>query len=108
MGAVAELYADAVIVTSDNSRSEDPHAIIDEILAGMKGNPTVIVDRAEAIRHAVMTARPKDLILLAGKGHEEYELNRFGKHPFSERRIVMDAFEEKKRRMMRQDDTDQA
>ena len=83
MGAVAELYADAVIVTSDNSRSEDPHAIIDEILAGMKGNPTVIVDRAEAIRHAVMTARPKELILRAGKGHEEYELNRFGKHPFS-------------------------
>ena len=106
MGAVAELYADAVIVTSDNSRSEDPQAIIDEILSGMKSRPTVIVNRADAIRHAVMTARPKDLILLAGKGHEEYELNRLGKLPFSERRIVMEAFEERKGRMSRQEDTD--
>jgi UDP-N-acetylmuramoyl-L-alanyl-D-glutamate--2,6-diaminopimelate ligase len=101
MGAVAEMYADEVIVTSDNSRSEDPRMIIHEILSGMRGNPTVIVDRAEAIRHAVLTAKPKDLILLAGKGHEEYELNRYGKHPFSERRIVLEAFEEKKSQMGR-------
>ena len=107
MGAVAELYADEVIVTSDNSRSEEPQAIIDEILSGMKKNPTVIINREAAIRHAILTARPKDLILLAGKGHEEYELNRFGKHPFSERGIVLEAFEERLSRRTRQDNTEE-
>lgn len=106
MGAVAERYADCVIVTSDNSRSEDPMQIIAEILSGMNSAPLVIPNRADAIRHAVLEARPKDFILLAGKGHEEYELTRHGKTPFSEREIVLEAFEEKKRRMSQTDDAD--
>ena len=106
MGAVAERYADSVIVTSDNSRSEDPEQIIEEILSGMKKTPMVIVDRAEAIRYAVLRARPRDVILLAGKGHEQYELNREGKIPFSEREIVLKAFEERERQTGRTAETD--
>lgn len=99
MGSVAELYADRVIVTSDNSRSEDPEAIIADILSGMrKGTAEVIPDRAEAIRQAILTAQPRDLILLAGKGHEEYEIDRTGRHRFSEREIVLAANEERNRR----------
>ena len=92
MGSVAELYADRVIVTSDNSRSEDPQAIIADILAGMRhGTAEVIPDRAEAIRHAVLTASPNDLILLAGKGHEDYQLID-GRHvPFCERELIREA-----------------
>ena len=93
-------------MTSDNSRSEDPEQIIEEILSGMKERPTVIVDRAEAIRYAVLRARPKDVILLAGKGHEQYELRRDGKIPFSEKEIVLKAFEERVRQTGRTDQTD--
>lgn len=108
MGAVAEQYADCAIVTSDNSRSEDPEQIIGEILSGMKQTPVVIPSRREAIRYAVLNAKPKDFILLAGKGHEEYELNREGKTPFSEREIVMAAFEERRRGKDQTDDTDRS
>lgn len=96
MGSVAELYADRVIVTSDNSRSEDPQSIIADILAGMRrGDAEVIPDRAEAIRQAVLTAKKNDLILLAGKGHEEYEIDRTGRHRFCEREIVRRAYQER-------------
>ncbi len=95
MAAVASRTADAVIVTSDNSRSEDPLAIIKDILEGM--DPTcdhvVIPDRREAIRHAVRYARRGDIILLAGKGHETYEIDKNGRHPFSERALVIEAAE---------------
>lgn len=100
MGSVAELYADRVIVTSDNSRSEDPERIVADILSGMRrGTAEVLLSRAEAIRHAILTAEPRDLILLAGKGHEEYELDRTGRHRFSEKELVLAAYEEKKRRI---------
>lgn len=108
MGAVAERYADVAIVTSDNSRSEDPEQIISEILSGMEHTPIVIPNRADAIRYAVLNAKPKDLILLAGKGHEEYELNRDGKVPFSERKIVLEAFEERKIRKDQTAETDRS
>ena len=108
MGRVAERYADAVIVTSDNSRGEDPQAIISGILSGMAspGAVTVIPDRREAIRYAVLHARPGDLLLLAGKGHEEYEINRSGRARFSEREIVMRALEERGRASTGRDNTD--
>lgn len=95
MGEIASRLADAVIVTSDNSRSEEPQSIIDEILAGVhRETPcTVILDREEAIRHAVTNASAGDLILLAGKGHEEYEISRAGRRRFCEREIVLDAYE---------------
>ena len=93
MGAIAEKYADVVIVTSDNSRSEDPEKIIREILGGMirKETATVIPDRKTAIETAVRTAKAGDLILLAGKGHEEYEITSEGRKPFHEREIVAGA-----------------
>jgi len=93
MGAVAQKYADLTVVTSDNSRSEDPFDIISDILSGMgEGNPYVAIpDRTAAIRYAVECADYGDIILLAGKGHEKYEIDRFGKKPFNEERIVREA-----------------
>lgn len=78
MGAVAEELADHVIVTSDNPRSEDPQAIAQEICAGMRHAPYAVeLDRRMAIARACAAARPGDLILIAGKGHETYqEINR--------------------------------
>ncbi len=99
MGEIAETYADEVVVTSDNSRSEDPQNIIDDILEGMRRkNVTVIPNRAEAIRYAILHAREGDLILLAGKGHEEYEINQNGKMRFSEREIVRAAYRDRAER----------
>ena len=72
MGAVAERLADHVLVTSDNPRSEDPAAIVAEIVAGMRA-ASVEIDRAAAIRQTVLAAAPADVVLLAGKGHEPYQ-----------------------------------
>ena len=96
MARVASRMADSVVITSDNSRTEDPAAIIRDILGGMdkESEFAVIPDRREAIRETVRTARPGDIILLAGKGHETYEITRDGKHPFSETAIVRDAVRE--------------
>ena len=70
--------ADEVVVTSDNPRTEEPGAIIDEILAGIpedqKSKVTVIVDRKEAIRDAVKRAGTGDVVVIAGKGHEDYQI----------------------------------
>jgi UDP-N-acetylmuramoyl-L-alanyl-D-glutamate--2,6-diaminopimelate ligase len=74
MGRAASELADYTIVTSDNPRSEDPQAILDEILPGVSGPHRVVVDRAEAIRHAVAEAQPGDLVVIAGKGHETYQI----------------------------------
>ncbi|WP_395756123.1 UDP-N-acetylmuramoyl-L-alanyl-D-glutamate--2,6-diaminopimelate ligase [Edwardsiella ictaluri] len=76
MGAIAEQYADRVVVTDDNPRSEEPRAIINEILSGMldPGLAMAIPGRAEAVTAAVMQAAPQDVILVAGKGHEDYQL----------------------------------
>lgn len=73
MGAIAEKHADSVILTSDNPRSEDPAAIIAAIAAGMQQKPAVVADRAEAIRSAIAAAAAADVVLLAGKGHEDYQ-----------------------------------
>ena len=70
MGAVAAELADVAIVTSDNPRSEDPEAIVAEVLAGAGDRATAVVDRHEAIAHAVALARPGDVVVVAGKGHE--------------------------------------
>jgi UDP-N-acetylmuramoyl-L-alanyl-D-glutamate--2,6-diaminopimelate ligase len=89
MGAVAVEGADVVIVTSDNPRTEQPEAIIDEIVAGMKGERHVrISDRREAIRYALEVAGADDVILLAGKGHETYQILGQEKVSFDEREIV--------------------
>lgn len=95
MGAVAIRDSDLVIITSDNARNESPRAIIDDILTGV-GNATnyiVIEDRKRAIEYAVQNALAGDIILLAGKGHEQYEIDKNGLHPFSETEIVLRAAE---------------
>lgn len=83
MGAVAAQRADRVLVTSDNPRREMPQAIIDDILAGMT-HAEVEVDRAAAIRQAVLDAAGGDVVLLAGKGHETYQEIAGVRHPFSD------------------------
>lgn len=83
MGALAVRLADQLVVTSDNPRSEDPLAIIAEILAGAPGAHS-IPDRAEAIRFALDSASADDVILIAGKGHEPYQDIAGVKHPFSD------------------------
>ena len=92
MGKIAVEMADMVIITSDNSRSESTSCIIDDILIGINGSCgapyTVIDDRRLAIEYAIKNARRGDVILLAGKGHEEYELTREGRRRFSEREIA--------------------
>lgn len=83
MGGVAEQRADYALVTSDNPRSEAPQAIIDDVLSGMTG-ADVEVDRAAAIRRAILAADQRDVILLAGKGHETYQEVAGVRTPFSD------------------------
>lgn len=87
MGAIAAQHADQVIVTSDNPRSERPEAIIAQILLGAPHNPllSVQVDRALAIAQTIAQAAPQDVILVAGKGHEDYQDIAGVKHAFSDR-----------------------
>lgn len=89
MGRLAASLADVAYVTSDNPRTEDPAKIVAEIEAGMGSAPRVtIVDRTAAIRAALADARPDDTLLLAGKGHETYQVIGTEKLPFDEREIV--------------------
>jgi UDP-N-acetylmuramoyl-L-alanyl-D-glutamate--2,6-diaminopimelate ligase len=88
MGAIAETHADVAVVTSDNPRTEDPDAIIDEIEAGMSRPHVRVTDRAEAIAHTLRTAGSDDVVVLAGKGHETYQIVGHDKRSFDEREIV--------------------
>lgn len=89
MGKIAAEGADVVFVTSDNSRSEDPMRIICDVLDGVGTAPCrAIPDRAEAIRSALAMMKKNDVLLLLGKGHENYIIDRDGTHPFDERAIV--------------------
>ena len=89
MGEIAERLSDLAIVTSDNPRTEDPEAILDEIERGMRGTDHErITDRLEAIQRALAIATPDDVILLAGKGHETYQVRGTTKYPFDEKEIV--------------------
>jgi UDP-N-acetylmuramoyl-L-alanyl-D-glutamate--2,6-diaminopimelate ligase len=84
MGAVASRHADAVVVTSDNPRGEDPAAIIAEIETGITVAHETIEDRREAIGRAIAQADASDVVLLAGKGHEPYQEIAGRRHPFSD------------------------
>jgi UDP-N-acetylmuramoyl-L-alanyl-D-glutamate--2,6-diaminopimelate ligase len=89
MGRIAEALADVAIVTSDNPRTEDPERILDDIEAGMaRGSHVRITDRREAIAHALRVAAPHDVIVLAGKGHETYQIRGTTTYPFDESEIV--------------------
>jgi UDP-N-acetylmuramoyl-L-alanyl-D-glutamate--2,6-diaminopimelate ligase len=93
MGEIAELLAHDVIVTSDNPRSEDPQHIIANILAGIKRMKQVRVepDRARAIAMAIDSATDKDVVVVAGKGHENYQILGDKTIPFDDRQEVLNA-----------------
>jgi UDP-N-acetylmuramoyl-L-alanyl-D-glutamate--2,6-diaminopimelate ligase len=97
MGAVAEKYGDLVVLTADNSRSEDTEQIIREIEAGMSGSTPrqVVPDRELAIHAAVAAAQPGDVVLVAGKGHETYQILGPIKAPFDDREVLADAIAER-------------
>ena len=86
MGEVAEHYADRVILTDDNPRAEEGGAIIDQILSGFAGPDAVVRmrDRAEAIATVIAAAKPGAVILIAGKGHENYQEINGERQPFSD------------------------
>jgi UDP-N-acetylmuramoyl-L-alanyl-D-glutamate--2,6-diaminopimelate ligase len=90
MGRLAAARADLTVITSDNPRTENPETIIDEIMSGLPpAAPHVrLADRREAIRTALDAAQPGDTVLLAGKGHETYQVIGTQKLPFDEREIV--------------------
>ena len=81
------------MVTSDNPRSESPLDIINQILWGIDESASfaVIPERKRAIEYVIATAQRGDIIVLAGKGHEKYEINESGKHPFDEREVIREA-----------------
>jgi UDP-N-acetylmuramoyl-L-alanyl-D-glutamate--2,6-diaminopimelate ligase len=110
MGAVAGRLSDVVVVTSDNPRTEDPAAIIDEVLRGIPGanarggrpaaGPEVltIVDRREAIGRAVERAKPGDLVIVAGKGHEKTQVIGTRQLPFDDVAVSRDALNRRRSR----------
>ena len=115
MGRIATSMSDVTVVTSDNPRTEDPAVIIEEILAGFEGTGysrvdpggsfwqdsgkvyTVIPDRREAVRFAVSGATSGDIVLLAGKGHEDYQIIGTTKYPFDDRLEAAAALTERRR-----------
>ena len=96
MAQEAVKNSDRVIITSDNPRFEDPQEIINDMLAGLtekqRQKVLSIVDRREAIRTACMMAQPGDVILVAGKGHEDYQIVQGVKHHFDDHEVICEAF----------------
>jgi len=85
MGAAAARLADVIVVTTDNPRTEPPEAIIEQIVAGMPGRPDIRIDRADAILEGIWGAGERDVVLLAGKGHETYQEVHHVRSPFDDR-----------------------
>ena len=96
MGEIASRLADFSIITSDNPRTEDPHAIIEDILKGVSGEHVVIENRREAISYALHHAKKDDVVILAGKGHETYQIIGKEKHHFDEEEILYEIRDEMK------------
>ena len=98
MAAEAITMSDRVILTSDNPRSEDPSTIIEDMKPGIpehkKNRVLAIIDRKEAIRTAVMLAQPGDIIVIAGKGHEDYQEIKGVKYHFDDREVILEIFKE--------------
>ena len=93
MGEVSGKLADLTVITSDNPRNEEPHAIIDDIKVGISktdGKYVEIIDRKEAIAYVIRHGQPGDVIVLAGKGHEDYQEIKGKKYPMDERDIIAD------------------
>ena len=101
MGEVSGRLADLTIITSDNPRYEEPQAIIDDIKVGMgktEGKYVEIIDRKEAIAYAIHHGEPGDIIVLAGKGHEDYQEIKGKKYPMDERVLIAEILEEDRQR----------
>jgi UDP-N-acetylmuramoyl-L-alanyl-D-glutamate--2,6-diaminopimelate ligase len=96
MGEIASRSADVTIVTSDNPRSEEPQAIIDEILKGIEGAVEVEPDRAVAIAQALEEAEEGDVVVIAGKGHEQGQEFADGTIPFDDREVAREALRRRK------------
>ncbi len=97
MGEISGRIADFTIITSDNPRTEEPQKIVEQIEEGMKktnGKYVTIVDRTEAIKEAIKMATKRDIVILAGKGHEPYQEINGEKYPFDERMIVREIIDE--------------
>ncbi len=94
MAKAAQKYADYLVVTSDNPRTEDPMAIIEDVLAGLdeKNHVNVIIDRKQAVLDTLAKAQPNDVVLLAGKGHEDYIILGHEKIDYNERQVVQDFY----------------
>ena len=100
MGDVVARLADEAVVTSDNPRHESPRAIINEIVAGMASNFHIQEDRAAAIDYAIGQARPSDVVLIAGKGHETYQEINGEKLPFSDIEVALRSLEKTRERSL--------
>ena len=99
MGEVSGRLADLTIITSDNPRFEEPEAIIEDIRTGISktsGKHVDIIDRKEAIKYAIANGEPGDIIVLAGKGHEDYQEIKGVKYPMDERVLIEEVLEELK------------
>ena len=97
MGEVSGRLADLTIITSDNPRNEDPEAIMDDIVTGISktdGEYVRISDRKDAIRYAIRGGRPGDIVVLAGKGHEDYQEIKGKKYPMDERILIQEILAE--------------
>ena len=94
MGAIASKLADLVIVTSDNPRGESPAAIANDIVSGMSDGYILEADRAAAIQQAIQSALPGDIVLVAGKGHEDYQEISGVKHAFSDALVAQSVLKE--------------
>ena len=97
MGEVSGRLADLTVITSDNPRNEEPQAIIDDIITGIDktdGKYVVIIDRKEAIKYCIENGQPGDIIVLAGKGHEDYQEIKGVKYPMDERVLIAEVLEE--------------
>ena len=97
MGEVSGRLADLTVITSDNPRDEQPQAIIDDIKQGIAktdGAYVEIADRKEAVRYVIQNGRPGDVIVLAGKGHEDYQEIKGKKYPMDERVLIADILKE--------------
>lgn len=95
MAAAASSKSDLTIVTSDNPRTEDPKAIVDEVAKGIVvgGDSKVVVDRKEAVAYAIAQAKEGDVVVIAGKGHENYQIIGKTKHPMDDRELAREALE---------------
>jgi UDP-N-acetylmuramoyl-L-alanyl-D-glutamate--2,6-diaminopimelate ligase len=97
MGRAACRYSNRVVITSDNPRSEDPMGIIGEIESGLKGkfsNYDVVPDRREAIKKVISLAKEGDIVLIAGKGHEDYQIVKDKVLHFDDREVAGEALRE--------------